>query len=135
VVHHSCMAVRIGGITCDVHAEVTMPEYVTVARASAVPAGMARVVTVKGQQIAVFNIQGKFYALDNHCPHQDYPLGMSPIFDNVVICIGHAWRFDIKTGACYSVPGVCVRTYEVIVDGDEVKIREDAIAGEDTIHL
>jgi nitrite reductase/ring-hydroxylating ferredoxin subunit len=112
-----------------------MPEYVTVARASAVLAGMGRVVTVKGQQIAVFNLQGKFYALDNRCPHQDYPLGMSPIFDNVVICIGHAWRFDIKSGACYSVPGVCVRTYEVIVDGDEVKIREDAIPGEDARHL
>jgi nitrite reductase/ring-hydroxylating ferredoxin subunit len=112
-----------------------MPAYVTVARTSAVSAGMGRVVTVKGQRIAVFNVQGKFYALDNRCPHQDYPLGMSPIFDNLVICIGHGWRFDIKTGECYSVPGVRVRTYEVIVDGDEVKICEDAIPGEDTIHL
>jgi nitrite reductase/ring-hydroxylating ferredoxin subunit len=112
-----------------------MPEYATVARASAVSAGMGTVVTVKGRQIAVFNLQGKFYALDNRCPHQDYPLGMSPIFNNLVICIGHAWRFDIKTGECYTVPGVCVRTYEVIVDGDEVKIRQDTIPGEDTRQL
>lgn len=106
-----------------------MPEYLTVAQASTVPAGMGTVVTVKGQEIAVFNVQGKFYALDNRCPHQDYPLGMSPIFDNVVLCIGHAWRFDIKTGACHSVPGMSVRTYEVVVEGDEVKIRDDAIPG------
>jgi nitrite reductase (NADH) small subunit len=112
-----------------------MPEYVTVARASALPAGMGTVVTVNGQEIAVFNVQGTFYALDNRCPHQDYPLGMSPIFDNLVICIGHAWRFDIKTGECYSVPGVYVRTYEVIVEGDEVKIRDDAVSGENTLHL
>lgn len=112
-----------------------MPEYRTVARVSAVPPGMGTVVTVKGQDIAVFNVQGQFYALDNRCPHQDYPLGMSPIFDNLVICIGHAWRFDIKTGECYSVPGVCVQTYEVIVEGDEVKIRDDAIPGEQTIRL
>jgi nitrite reductase/ring-hydroxylating ferredoxin subunit len=104
-----------------------MPDYITVARASAVPPGRGTVVTVKGQDIAVFNVQGKFYALDNRCPHQDYPLGMSPIFDNLVICIGHAWRFDIKSGECYSVPGVGVQTYEVIVEGDEVKIRDDAI--------
>ena len=107
-----------------------MPEYLTVARVSAVPPGMGTVVTVKGQELAVFNVQGKFYALDNRCPHQDYPLGMSPIFDNLVICIGHGWRFDIKSGECYAVPGVRVRTYEVSVEGDEVRIRGDAILGE-----
>ena len=105
-----------------------MPEYLTVGRASALPPGMGTVVTVKGQQLAVFNVQGTFHVLDNRCPHQDYPLGMSPIFDNVVICIGHAWRFDIKSGECSSVPGVRVRTYEVIVDGDELKIRDPTIA-------
>jgi nitrite reductase/ring-hydroxylating ferredoxin subunit len=107
-----------------------MPDYRTVARVSAVPSGMGTVVTVKGQDIAIFNVQGKFYAVDNRCPHQDYPLGMSPIFDNLVICIGHAWRFDIKTGECFSVPGVRVQTYELVVEGDEVKIRDDTIPGE-----
>lgn len=112
-----------------------MPEYLTVARVSAVPPGMGRVVTIKGRELAVFNVQGKFHALDNRCPHQDYPLGMSPIFDNLVICIGHSWRFDINNGACYSVPGVRVRTYEVIVEGDEVKIWEDAIPDENATRL
>ena len=112
-----------------------MAEYVTVARVSAVPAGMGTVVHVKGQAIALFNMRGKFYAIDNRCPHQDYPLGMSPVFDNLVICIGHAWRFDIKTGECYSVPGVCVQTYDVVVEGDEVKMRSDVIRGEETMHL
>ena len=111
----------------------TMPSYRTVARVSAVPSGKGTVVTVKGQEIAIFNLQGTFYALDNRCPHQDYPLGMSPIFDNLVLCIGHAWRFDIKTGECYSVPGVCVQTYEVVVEGDEVKIRDDTIPGESAL--
>jgi nitrite reductase/ring-hydroxylating ferredoxin subunit len=112
-----------------------MPEYLTVARASAVSPGMGTVVTVRGQDIAVFNVQGTFYALDNRCPHQDYPLGMSPILDNSVICIGHAWRFDVRTGECHSVPGVCVRSYEVTVEGDEVKIRADAIPGAKAIGL
>jgi nitrite reductase/ring-hydroxylating ferredoxin subunit len=106
-----------------------MAEYVTVARASAIPPGTATVVIVNGQAIALFNVQGTFYALDNRCPHQDYPLGSSPVFDNLVLCIGHAWRFDIKTGECYSVPGMSVRTYEVITEGHEVKIRVDTISG------
>jgi nitrite reductase/ring-hydroxylating ferredoxin subunit len=54
-------------------------------------------------------------------------LGLSPIFGNSVICVGHDWRFDIKSGECHSVPGVRVRTYEVIVEGDEVKIQADAV--------
>ena len=116
-------------IALEVYEGTMMPEYLTVARVSAVPPGMGTVVTVKGQELAVLNVQGKFYALDNRCPHQDYPLGMSPIFDNLVICIGHGWRFDIKSGECSSVPGVRVRTYEVSVEGDEVKIRGDAISG------
>jgi nitrite reductase/ring-hydroxylating ferredoxin subunit len=60
---------------------------------------------------------------------------MSPIFDNLVICIGHAWRFDIKSGECHSVPGVRVRTYEVIIEGDEVKIHDDAIPDRNTTRL
>jgi len=107
-----------------------MPGYVTVARTSAVQPGMGTVVRVKGQEIAIFNVKGQFYALDNRCPHQDYPLGMSPVFDNLVLCIGHAWRFNIKTGQCYSASGMDVRTYEVMVEGEEVKIRADVIPGE-----
>ena len=112
-----------------------MPEYLTVARVTALPPGMGRVVTVKGQELAVFNVEGKFHAMDNRCPHQDYPLGMSPIFNNLVICIGHAWRFDIKSGECHSVPGVRVRTYEVTIEGDEVKIQGDAIPDRNTTRL
>jgi len=57
------------------------------------------------------------------------------MFDNLVICIGHAWRFDVTTGECYSVPGASVHTYPLVVEGDEVKIREDAIRGEGRVHL
>jgi nitrite reductase/ring-hydroxylating ferredoxin subunit len=102
-----------------------MANYVTVAQVGTIPPGMGTVVTVQGQAIALFNLQGTFYALDNRCPHQDFPLGLSPVFDNLVLCIGHAWRFDIKTGECYSTPGVLVRTYEVMVEGEAVKLRID----------
>jgi nitrite reductase/ring-hydroxylating ferredoxin subunit len=116
--------------------EVTkMPEYVTIARVSTLPPGMGRVVTVKGHELAVFNRGGTFHAMDNRCPHQDYPLGMSPIFDNSVVCIGHAWRFDIKSGACHTVPGVQVRTYDVLIEGDEVKIKDDSVPDQPMPHL
>jgi len=129
------MRIRVEAITHEVCEGTKMPEYLTVARVSALLPGMGTVVTVKGQELAVLNVEGKFHAMDNRCPHQDYPLGMSPIFDNLVICIGHAWRFDIKSGECHSVPGVRVRTYEVIIEGDEVKIQDDAIPDRKTTRL
>jgi nitrite reductase (NADH) small subunit len=129
------MRIRVEAITHEVYEGTKMPEYLTVARASALLPGMGTVVTVKGQELAVFNVEGKFHIMDNRCPHQDYPLGMSPIFDNLVICIGHAWRFDIKSGECHSVPGVRVRTYEVTIEGDEVKIQDDAIPDRNTTRL
>jgi nitrite reductase (NADH) small subunit len=133
--HQGSMRIRVEAITHEVCEGTKMPEYLTVARVSALLPGMGTVVTVKGQELAVFNVEGKFHAMDNRCPHQDYPLGMSPIFDNLVICIGHAWRFDIKSGECHSVPGVRVRTYEVIIEGDEVKIQDDAIPDRNTTRL
>jgi nitrite reductase/ring-hydroxylating ferredoxin subunit len=133
--HQGSMRSRIEAITREVCEGTKMPEYLTIARVSALPPGMGRVVTVKGQELAVFNVEGKLHAMDNRCPHQDYPLGMSPIFDNSVVCIGHAWRFDIKSGECHSVPGVRVRTYEVIIEGDEVKIQDDSIPDQHTTRL
>ena len=112
-----------------------MPDYMTVARMSDVPPGTGTVVSVKGHAIALFNVMGQFYALDNRCPHDHYPLGKSPVFDNLVICIGHCWRFDVRTGECYSVPGIFAHTYPLVVEGDEVKIRDDAIRGEEIPHL
>jgi nitrite reductase (NADH) small subunit len=129
------MRIRVEAITHEVCEGTKMPEYLTVARVSALLPGMGTVVTVKGQELAVFNVEGKFHAMDNRCPHRDYPLGMSPIFDNLVICIGHAWHFDIKSGECHSVPGVRVRTYEVIIEGDEVKIQGDAMPDRHTTRL
>jgi nitrite reductase/ring-hydroxylating ferredoxin subunit len=129
------MSVRIEAITREACEGTTMPDFLTVARVSALPPGMGKVVTVKGQELAVFNVGGRFHVMDNRCPHQDYPLGMSPIFDNSVVCIGHAWRFDIESGECHSVPGVRVRTYAVIVEGDEVKIPVDVIPNRDSIRL
>jgi nitrite reductase (NADH) small subunit len=133
--HQGSIKIRVAVISHEVCEGTKMPEYLTVARVSALLPGMGTVVTVKGQELAVFNVEGKFHAMDNRCPHQDYPLGMSPIFDNLVICIGHAWRFDIKSGECHSVPGVRVRTYEVIIEGDEVKIQDDAIPNRNTTRL
>jgi len=83
--------------------------------------GTRRVVQVGGRTIALFNIDGVFYALDNACPHRGGPLGAGRLDGTIVTCPWHANRFDVTTGQV--VTGVRpVATYAVHVRGDDVLV-------------
>ena len=53
---------------------------------------------VNGIWIALFNVDGTFYAMDNSCPHAGGPLGEGKVNGGIVECPWHGWRFDIRTG-------------------------------------
>jgi hypothetical protein len=58
-----------------------MAEFVRAANASEVPPGTGRLVNLKGKEIALFNVEGTFFALDNACPHEEGPLAEGDIED------------------------------------------------------
>jgi len=100
-----------------------MAEYVTVARASDVAPGQAIWVEVKGRQIALFNLDGTYYAIDNECSHLGGPLAEGRIQGAVVTCPWHGSRFDVRTGQVVGPPArEPVRAYRVQVEGQEVKV-------------
>jgi NAD(P)H-dependent nitrite reductase small subunit len=78
------------------------------------------VVEIGGQQIALFKSEDGVYAIDNLCRHQGGPLGEGHLEGGVVTCPWHAWEYDVKTGACQSVPGVKQKSFPVRVEGEEV---------------
>ena len=98
-------------------------DFVTVAKVSDVKAGEGKVVEANGKTIALFNVDGKIYAIDNTCKHVGGPLGEGMLDDNVVICPWHNWRYNVQTGISPVNPQVKVDTYEVQVEGDEVKVK------------
>jgi nitrite reductase/ring-hydroxylating ferredoxin subunit len=51
-------------------------------------------------EVAVFNVGGEFYAIDNSCPHRGGPLGEGELEDCIVTCPWHEFRFDVRTGKC-----------------------------------
>ena len=59
-------------------------------------------VVVDGVGVAVFRVDGRLFALDNACTHEDGPLGEGVVRDGVVTCPYHDWRFDIRSGECLS---------------------------------
>jgi 3-phenylpropionate/trans-cinnamate dioxygenase ferredoxin subunit len=94
-----------------------------VASVADVPAGNVRVFQAGGRSIALCNLDGAFYAVDNLCTHDNGPLGEGTLYDGSVECPRHGARFDVQTGAVKALPAVRpVRTYPVNLDGDEVSV-------------
>ena len=99
-----------------------MAEFVRVAARGEIPKGQGRAFEVGGKQVAVFNCDGKFYAIDNVCKHQGGPLAEGEVDGCVVTCPWHAWAYDVTTGECPDDPGCAVDRYELKVDGDEILV-------------
>jgi 3-phenylpropionate/trans-cinnamate dioxygenase ferredoxin subunit len=101
-------------------------EFITAARTSDIPVGQVRVFTVDGVDIALCNVEGAIYAIDDVCTHDGGPLGEGMLFGDLVECPRHGARFDVKTGQVRALPAVIpVRTYPVQVEGDQIKVRVD----------
>ena len=88
-----------------------------VAEAAEVLEGQGRVVDVAGRTLALFNVGGTFYAIDNACPHRGGPLGEGDVEGAIVICPWHAWRWDVTTGRNANNPAVRVACYPVTEEG------------------
>lgn len=96
----------------------------TVARVSDVPEGEMRAFEVQGYEVAVVNIQGRFYAFDDVCTHRQCPLHDGTLEGSTVMCGCHGSQFDVRTGAVLRGPArVPAPTYEATADGGELRIR------------
>ena len=94
-----------------------------IAAASDIPVGEVCVVQCGARSLAVSNVDGTLYAIDNRCTHDNGPLGEGRLRNGRIICPRHGAAFDAKTGRVLSLPAVRgVQAYEVTVDGDDVYI-------------
>ena len=100
-----------------------MEEYVTVGKTDDVESGSGIVAEVNGKSVAVFNVDGSFYAIDNTCVHRGGPLGEGDLEGEVVACPWHGWEYNVKTGACINNASACVNSYPVLVEGSELKVK------------
>ena len=99
-----------------------MSEYVTVAKPEDLAPGQGCVVEVNGNEVALFNLDGTFYAIDNMCAHQGGPLGEGLLEGETVICPWHSWKYNVKSGVCSSNPSVNVKTYSVKIENGQIKV-------------
>jgi nitrite reductase/ring-hydroxylating ferredoxin subunit len=102
---------------------IDMLAYVPVTKTSEIPKGRGKTFTVKGKRIAIFNDGENFYALDNACAHALGPLGRGRVKNGLVTCPVHDYAYDVKTGVCQTDPRLRVRSYEVLVEGEQIKVK------------
>ena len=97
--------------------------FTKVATVQEIPVGQAKKVRIGDKDVALFNINGIFFAIDNTCPHRGGPLSEGEIDGQEVTCPWHGARFNLSTGAHLSPPANRdVSAYKVQVVGDDVQI-------------
>ncbi len=107
-----------------------------VGRVSELPPGTSKIVDANGRSIGVFNVNGRYYALLNRCPHQAAPLCQGTVKGTampsapgeyvwaregeILRCPWHGWEFDITTGrSIFNPHRMRVRTYDVTVEPEQ----------------
>jgi len=98
-----------------------MSAFSRVADASDIPAGRVKTVVVGDRRIALCNVDGQFYAIDDLCTHDGGPLDQGELAGDVIECPRHGARFDVKTGKVLALPAVKpLTTYPLRVEGNEI---------------
>jgi len=95
---------------------------IKIANKNEIKDGQGTVVLVNEKEIALFNIQGNFYAIDNNCCHRGGPLAEGEIEDKIVTCPWHGWKFDVKTGECIMPGSAKLNSYNINIKGEEIFI-------------
>ena len=103
-----------------------MPDFVTIARLEDVPEGTVKTFFAGETHLALANVGGEIFAVQDVCTHDGGPLGEGELVEGEVECPRHGARFDIRTGRVTAFPAVVgIRTFPVRVEGAEGVLRLD----------
>lgn len=86
--------------------------------------GMKKTVMAGGKKLAIANVDGEFFAIDDTCSHENCSLGTEGFLDgNVVICGCHGSQFDMTNGKVMSLPAPTdVACYETKIEQGDVYV-------------
>ena len=114
-----------------------MAEFHRVADVTDIPDPGKMLVEVDGEMVALFHVDGRYYALDDVCTHDGGPLADGELRDHRISCPRHGAKFDIRTGAALTMPAVrATRAHDVKVESDAVwvRLRADASSAGPAAH-
>ncbi len=84
--------------------------------------GRPKIVRLNGRNIALFRVNGAYYAVANNCLHRGGPLGEGEVDNYQVTCPWHGWKYDVRDGSFTVIPTLKVKTYPVKVEDGMVLV-------------
>ena len=105
--------------------------FVRVAGRSEIPAGRMKKTRLNDREVLIANVNGNYYAVNDHCTHAGSELSEGKLDGNIVECPRHHAKFDVTTGKVVSPPSIAFfhpkitdeKTYQVKVEGDDILIK------------
>lgn len=94
--------------------------FLRTTKVSELPIGSIREFQLDGKTIALANVGGKIYAINNTCLHHGGPLGQGALDGCLVTCPWHGWQYDVTTGKVGQNPSVGVDCYKVEIRGEDI---------------
>jgi 3-phenylpropionate/trans-cinnamate dioxygenase ferredoxin subunit len=98
--------------------------YIEIARIEDVPKNGMKLINVRGLEILLVNANGRFYAVENRCPHMGYPLYFGNLEGTMLTCGFHYAKFDVTTGKPLNrVTDKSLRTFKLRVHGSKILVK------------
>ena len=103
---------------------MTMTEFQTVAVEGEIPEGQGRCFTVSDTMVAVFRENGRYFAINDFCPHMGSSLSEGHVEDGTVMCPWHAWRFRLSDGIWMdnSKSEIRTATYDIRLHDGKIQV-------------
>lgn len=103
-----------------------MSRFVKAVQTSDVKPGERKIVEVEGEFVAIFNIDGQYYAIEDVCSHDDGPVAEGDLEGHEIVCPRHGARFDIRDGRVLSFPAITsIRSFPIKIEGDDILVDLD----------
>ena len=100
--------------------------WIDVVTEDELPPGQVHVVDFEGIEVAVFNIAGQYFAIEDVCTHDGSEISTGCLYDHVIECPRHGARFDVRTGEVLGPPAYePVQTFKVRVQNGMIQVCGD----------
>ena len=99
-----------------------MTEWHKVSEVSEILPGQCKTIVAADRKVTVFNVGGRFHALDDACPHFGGPLGLGQFAEGQITCPWHGWTFSVTTGENVHAPSLRVQAFAVKIEGTAVLV-------------
>jgi len=99
-----------------------MPDFQTIANVGEIAEGRGRAFVVGDYVVGVYLVDGRYYAINDFCPHMGASLADGELEGPAVTCPLHAWRFDVRDGTWLDAKTIKTESFEVRVVGEEIQV-------------